>query len=115
MQVRYTTAEDVTDYNATGERPEVLVLASVAAEGVTAGHGWMLAEWTNPYRLADALTYAMTEAVDDAERRIDAMAAELAQIRFERSADAAIKTVKGGDDMAHPARPRRPKQPKRPR
>jgi hypothetical protein len=82
--VRYTTEDDRTDYNATGEGDEVIVFASVDVGGFTVGRAWWVTEWHNPYSMREALVYVLPEAVDKAERKVDEMAAELAKIRAKR-------------------------------
>ncbi|MFJ4902945.1 hypothetical protein [Streptomyces sp. NPDC088727] len=88
VTARYTTEGDRTDYSATGEGDEVLIVATVDVAGVTVGRGWFLAEWHNPYAMRDALAEAVREAIDGAERKTDEMAAELAQIRTKRESEA---------------------------
>ncbi|MFF5019434.1 hypothetical protein [Streptomyces sp. NPDC001165] len=82
--VRYTTEEDRDRYTALARGDEVIVFASVDVGGVTVGSSWMLAEWHNPYSLRDGLLYVLREAIDQAERKVDAMAVEVAEIRTKR-------------------------------
>lgn len=87
--VRYTTEEDKgLPYSAEAEGDEVLVSASVDVAGETVGRGWMLSEWHSPYRLREALDYAVRQAVEGAERQVDEMTAELAQLRAKRTQEA---------------------------
>ncbi|MGX5184948.1 hypothetical protein ACWKT5_19495 [Streptomyces avermitilis] len=82
--VRYTTEEDRDLYTATADGDEVIVFASVEVGDVTVGRSWMLAEWHNPYSLRDGLLYVLREAIDQTERKVDEMAAEVAKIRIKR-------------------------------
>ena len=82
--VRYSTEDDRDPYTATAEGDEVIVFASVDVGGVTVGRSWMRAEWHNPYSLRESLLYVLREAVDQAERKVDAMTAEVAKIRTKR-------------------------------
>ncbi|MFI0967145.1 hypothetical protein ACH4S8_38025 [Streptomyces sp. NPDC021080] len=88
VHVRYTTEDDRADYSATGEHPEVLVSASVAVAYVVVGRAWMLSEWINPYSLRDAVAFVIREAVEGAERKVDDMAAEVAENRAKRKKEA---------------------------
>lgn len=82
--VRYTTEEDRTHYSATGDEANVIVFASVDVGGVTVGRSWWATDWSNPHHMHDALAYVLPEAVGEAERTVDKMAAELTKIRATR-------------------------------
>jgi hypothetical protein len=85
VRVRYITEEDRTEYNATGDDDNVIIFATVDVAGVTVGRSWWVTDWNNPYCMRDGLAYVLKEAAEDAERRVDEMAAELAKLRAQRT------------------------------
>lgn len=98
VHVRYTTEADRTEYSATGDDDNVIIFASVDVAGVTVGRSWWVTDWGNEYSMREGLAYVLKEATEEAERKVDEMARELAALRAKREevADALARLL--GDD-----------------